>query len=86
MAYEVGFKPAALRQLRKLEAAVQSTILADIELLAENPRPDGCKKLKGETDLYRIRVASQYRVVDEIQDQQLLVTVVKVGHRREVYR
>ncbi|MBF2026409.1 MAG: type II toxin-antitoxin system RelE/ParE family toxin [Oscillatoriales cyanobacterium C42_A2020_001] len=86
MVYEVGFKPAALRQLRKLDEDVQITILAEIESLADNPRPDGCKKLKGKTDLYRIRVANAYRVVYEIQDKQLLVIVVKVGNRREVYR
>jgi mRNA interferase RelE/StbE len=55
MSYEVGFKPAALRQLRKLDSNVQVQILTAIESLAEYPRPDGCKKLKGETDLYRIR-------------------------------
>ena len=86
MSYEVGFKPAALRQLRKLDADVQIAIIAEIEFLGDNPRPNGCKKLKGKTDLYRIRVANTYRVVYEIQDQQLLITVIKVGHRREVYR
>jgi len=58
MSYEVGFKPAALRQLRKLDADVQIAITAEIEFLCDNPRPDGCKKLKGKTDLYRIRVAN----------------------------
>ncbi|HAX76462.1 MAG TPA: type II toxin-antitoxin system mRNA interferase toxin, RelE/StbE family [Cyanobacteria bacterium UBA11372] len=86
MSYEVGFKPAALRQLRKLDADVQVLIVAAIESLAEYPRPEGCKKLKGETDLYRIRVANKYRVVYQIQDNQLLITVVKVGHRRDIYR
>ncbi|NJL55255.1 type II toxin-antitoxin system RelE/ParE family toxin [bacterium] len=86
MSYEVGFKPAALRQFRKLNKDVQTIILAAIELLADQPRPQGCKKLKGEVDLYRIRVAGDYRVVYTIEDQKLVVTVVKIGHRREVYR
>jgi mRNA interferase RelE/StbE len=86
MAYEVGFKPAALRQLRKLNVDVQIVILAAIESLADKPHPEGCKKLKGTIDLYRIRVAGTYRVVYEIRDRQLLVTVVKIGHRRDVYR
>ncbi|TAG94656.1 MAG: type II toxin-antitoxin system RelE/ParE family toxin [Oscillatoriales cyanobacterium] len=86
MSYEVGFKPAALRQLRKLDVDVQVSIVAAIESLAEYPRPEGCKKLKGETDLYRIRVANKYRVIYQIQDNQLLITVVKVGHRRDIYR
>jgi mRNA interferase RelE/StbE len=86
MSYEVAFKPAALRQLRKLDVDVQVSIVVAIESLAEYPRPEGCKKLKGETDLYRIRVANKYRVVYQIQDNQLLITVVKVGHRRDIYR
>jgi mRNA interferase RelE/StbE len=61
MSYEVGFKPAALRQLRKLNEDVQLVVLKAIELLADQPRPEGCKKLKGEVDLYRIRVAGDYR-------------------------
>lgn len=86
MSYEIGFKPAALRQLRKLEAEIQSRIVEEIETLADNPRPEGCKKLKGEKNLYRIRVSDTYRVVYEIQDKQLLITIVKVGHRRDIYR
>ena len=86
MSYEVGFKPAALRQLRKFNKDAQIAILEAIELLADQPRPQGCKKLKGDVDLYRIRVAGDYRVVYAIEDQRLLVTVVKIGHRREVYR
>lgn len=86
MTSEVGFKPSALRQFRKLAPDIQPTILAEIEALADQPRPDSCKKLKGETDLSRIQVAHIYRVIYEIQDKQLLITVVKIGHRREVYR
>ena len=86
MVYEVGFKPAALRQLRKLDANIQISILTEIESLADDPRPSDCKKLKGETDLYGIRVSGTYRVVYKIQDKQLLVTVIKLGHRRDVYR
>lgn len=86
MRYEVGFKPAALWQLRKLGKDVQSLIVVEIEALADDPRPKGCKKLKGETNLYRIRVANTYRVVYERQDRQLLISVVKIGHRRDIYR
>ncbi|MDY6786176.1 MAG: type II toxin-antitoxin system RelE/ParE family toxin [Cyanobacteriota bacterium] len=50
------------------------------------PRPDGYKKLKGSENLYRIRIAKQYRVVYAIEDKQLLIIIVKVGHRRDVYR
>ena len=86
MPYEIGFKPSALKELRKLDEVARKVIVSEIDLLAENPRSDGCKKLKGEVNLYRIRVFSNYRVVYEIQDRVLVVTVVKVAHRRDVYR
>ena len=86
MPYEIGFKPSALKELRKLDEVARKVIVSEIDLLAENPRPDGCKKLKGAVNLYRIRVFSNYRVVYEIQDRVLVVTVVKVAHRRDVYR
>ena len=86
MSYEVGFKPSALKEIRKLDANTQKVIVSEIELLVDNPRPDGCKKLKGERNLYRIRVLGNYRVVYEILDRKLIVTVVKVGHRRDVYK
>jgi mRNA interferase RelE/StbE len=53
--------------------------------LAADPRPSGCKKLAGSTDYYRIRV-SDYRVLYEVRDRDILVLVIKIGHRREVYR
>jgi mRNA interferase RelE/StbE len=86
MMYEVVVKPSVLRQVRKLELEIQDEIESAIESLAAEPRPDGCKKLKGEDSLYRIRVARKYRIIYEIKDKKLTVTVVKVGHRREVYR
>lgn len=86
MPYTVVFKPAALQQLGKLTPEIQVVLIEAIEALADDPRPEGCKKLKGELNLYRIRVANTYRVVYEAQDRQLVITVVKVGHRRDVYR
>jgi mRNA interferase RelE/StbE len=86
MMYEVVVKPSVLRQVRKLELEIQDEIESAIDSLAAEPRPDGCKKLKGEDSLYRIRVARKYRIIYEIKDKKLIVTVVKVGHRREVYR
>jgi len=75
-----------LKELRKLDETARKVIISEIELLADDPRPDGCKKLKGEVNLYRIRLFSNYRVVYEIQDRILVITVVKVAHRREAYR
>ncbi|MGA1263238.1 MAG: type II toxin-antitoxin system RelE family toxin [Prochlorothrix sp.] len=53
--------------------------------MAQNPRQPGSEKLKGQEEVYRIRVG-QYRILYEIQDQQLIVLVIKIGHRRDVYR
>lgn len=86
MSYEVSVKPTVLRYLRKLDKDLQQLIVDSIDSLSDNPRPDGCKKLKGETDLYRIRIAGIYRAVYEIKDKQLVVTVIKVGHRKDIYR
>ena len=66
---------------RFFKHALNPAILA----LAENPRPPGCLKLSGEESLWRIRVGD-YRVVYQVQDAVLLVLVVKLGHRREIYR
>ena len=56
-----------------------------IDQLAENPRPQGCKKLKGDDNLWRVR-AGDYRIVFSIHDDLLLVLVIRIAHRREVYR
>jgi len=56
-----------------------------IDALADNPRPSGAEKLKGAKDLWRIR-SGNYRIIYTIQDEALLVLVIRIGHRREVYR
>ena len=85
MSYRVEIAPAAQRQLRKLKKLAQRRILASLEALAENPRPAGMKKLSGAPELYRIR-EGDYRIIYQIQEEVLLVLVVKVGHRKDVYR
>ncbi|MGD9857553.1 MAG: type II toxin-antitoxin system RelE/ParE family toxin [Planctomycetaceae bacterium] len=85
MAYRVELKPRADKELRALPQSVQLRVVRALRDLSENPRPAGVKKLAGETDLYRIRVGD-YRVVYQIQDERLLVLVVRVAHRRDVYR
>ncbi len=84
-AYAVMFAPAADRELRRLPEAVQRRIIAAVETLQENPRPVGTKKLAGTEDLWRVRVG-EYRVVYQIDDDRLLVLVVRVAHRKDVYR
>jgi mRNA interferase RelE/StbE len=84
VAYRIELRPAAVRELKALPRRIQTSIKGRIDALADDPRPRGVKKLSDE-DLYRIRVGN-YRVIYQIRDKVLLVVVVKVGHRREVYR
>jgi mRNA interferase RelE/StbE len=83
--YSVEFKPSAARALRRLARDVQSRIAEKIDSLARNPFPRGVSKLQGEENTYRVRVGD-YRIIYEVQSRVLLVLVLKIGHRREIYR
>jgi len=85
LAYDVQIKPAARRQIRNLSKQAQPAIVAALEALAGDPRPHGVRKLTGSDDLYRIRVGD-YRVVYQVRDEELLVLVVRVAHRKDAYR
>ena len=81
--YEIRFSPSVRKDLRGIPRSAVRRILAAIDQLAEYPRSPASKKLAG-SDLYRIRVGV-YRIVYEIRDRELIVAVVKVGHRRDAY-
>jgi mRNA interferase RelE/StbE len=83
--YNVEIKPTAQKALAKIPQPHRERISKQIDRLAENPRPRGAKKLGGESSLHRIRVG-EYRVVYEIHDEILLVLVVRIGTRGDVYR
>lgn len=83
MNYRLTIKPSASKELESLHDELLRRIDIAILKLAGNPRPQGSKKLTG-TPLYRIRIGS-YRVVYEVDDLRKHVTVVTIGHRREVY-
>jgi mRNA interferase RelE/StbE len=85
LSYQVELAPAAVRQLKKLTRDIQERIVQRLEDLAQEPRPDGVVKLESVESLYRIRLGD-YRIVYQIQDEILLIIVVKIAHRREVYR
>ena len=84
MTYRVEVAAAAVRQLRKLDRSAQRRVQAAIELLAAEPRPNGSKKLVGGDGEWRVRTGD-YRIVYEIHDDVLLVLVIAIGHRREIY-
>ena len=84
MTYQIQFSPAAARQLRKLDGRTQRRIQAVVELLAQEPRPAGAKKLVGGHGEWRVRTGN-YRIIYEIEDGVLAGLILAVGYRREVY-
>lgn len=84
MPYTIVFRPSAKRELHKLPKQSIKIVSDAIDALAINPRPTGYKKLVSKTS-FRIRVGN-YRIVYDIQDKQLVIEVLKVADRKEVYR
>lgn len=83
--YRIEIKLSAQKELAQLPKPMAQKIATQIRALAENPRPYGCKKLVGTEHSYRIRV-NDYRVVYSVFDQQLMVQVIKLAHRKDVYK
>ena len=83
--YEIRIARRAAKALAALQRRDQQRIRAAIELLAEDPRPPACIAMTGEDSVYRVR-AGNYRIVYEVIDDVLVIHVVRIGHRREVYR
>jgi mRNA interferase RelE/StbE len=83
--YRIQFKPLALRQLEKLPRDAQRRLSTKIEALQDEPFPPGCKKMAAVPDAWRIR-AGDYRVVYQVHREIVLVLVLSVGHRKDVYR
>ena len=84
MKYAVLIERYAQKQIMKLDKQIIPAIKSAIASLADNPRPYGYKKLKGE-EAFRIRVGD-YRIIYEIDDGKIIVTVVSVGHRKDIYK
>lgn len=83
--FELFIKPSAVKELERIPSKKERQRIATrIRRLADDPRPPGCQKLSGR-DRYRIR-QGVYRIVYSIRDQQLIVVVIRVGHRKDIYR
>jgi mRNA interferase RelE/StbE len=82
--YELVFRKSVAKDLRRFPKQHVRRIMQRIAALAEDPRPPGCEKLSG-LERYRVRQGA-YRIIYEVEDHRLVVLVVRVGHRREVYR
>lgn len=85
MKYTVHIRPSAQKAISKIEKKFVSKIIERIDLLATDPRHRGSIKLSGEENAYRIRVG-KYRIIYEIYDSKVLVSVINVDHRKDVYR
>jgi mRNA interferase RelE/StbE len=82
--YTINIKPSARKELESLSDILLARMVQKIEGLADNPRPSGCKKLRGYKDLWRIRVGD-YRVVYIVDDAHEHVSITRIAHRRDVY-
>ena len=85
MSYGLEFTTSASRELRALDPQIQRRIAAKVTELCDDPFPPGIKKLRGQTDHFRIRVGD-FRIIYRIDGQRVVVVIVRIGHRREVYR
>lgn len=84
MPYQVFMNPKVEKILSKIDQEASRKIRDKIRSLADDPRNNGCIKLAGEKNAYRVRVGD-YRIIYEIYDAKILVLVVNVGHRKDVY-
>lgn len=83
--YKIEWKQSAKKELKKLDKQIIPRILQAVENLADNPYSSGSKKLIGSDSIYRLRVVN-YRIVYNIKSSVLIIEIIKVGHRREIYR
>jgi len=83
--WTVLFRPSADKELRRLPADIRRRVGAKIDLLEHGPHPAGAKRLKGEDAVYRLRVGD-YRIVYEVQAHRIVILIIRIRHRREVYR
>ena len=84
MEYRIEYDPSAVRDLKKLPPDIRKRIVSKIEILSKNPHPPGSVKMSGH-EVYRLRVVD-YRVIYAIANELLVVLIVEIGHRREIYR
>ena len=83
--YRVEFTPAAARDLKKLDRQTQKRLSGVIDGLGENPRPNSVVALQGDSSILRIR-SGAYRILYRIEDRVLMIIIIRIGHRKDVYR
>ena len=83
--YRIEVSATAEKQIRKLPREDQIRVLRAIRSLASEPRPPGSRRIRGYDDVHRIRVGA-YRILYRVQKRRLIIIILKIGHRREIYR
>ena len=86
MRYQIAFTPQAQKEFDGLPRHVQRRLVRWFDLLAEDPRREGTKKLQGQGELRRVHASKDYVIVYLVRNKQVLVLIVRVGHRKDVYR
>lgn len=85
MTYTIFYLRSVTKDFRRIPAAISERIGKAINALRENPLPEGCKKIHGYDDTFRIRIGD-YRIIYEVKSVIRIITIVKIGHRRDAYR
>ena len=83
--YKIRWKKSAQKELKKLNKDFIVKVLEFVDHLAEDPYPDGCRKLRGSQHTYRFRIGD-YRIVYNVQSNILTVEIIRIGHRKEIYK
>ena len=83
--YKIEITASAEKSLKKIPKKDLEKVVEAIQVLAISPFPSGCRKLKGEEDVYRVRQGN-YRIIYEVIDNKLIVLVLKIGHRKDIYK
>ena len=83
--YKIEISASAEKYIKKIPKKDLKKVIEAIQILAINPYPEGCRKLQGEEDVYRVRQGN-YRIIYEIENKKLIILILKVGHRKDVYK
>ncbi len=83
--YKIEWKKSAVKELKKLDKKIIPRIINAVELLSESPIPNKCKKLIGSEHIYRIRIGD-YRIIYSIENNLLLIEIIRIGHRKDIYK
>jgi mRNA interferase RelE/StbE len=83
--YKIEISSTAEKSLKKIAKKDLAKIIEAIQILSINPFPEGCRKLAGEEGTYRIR-QGDYRIIYEVEGKKLLILILKIGHRKDIYR